>query len=57
MHTVKASTKKIQQVMQSKQWHVVVIAPMLALVVIEVALILIESIVSRWGGRSQKSKP
>ncbi|KAJ5706079.1 hypothetical protein N7536_001768 [Penicillium majusculum] len=50
MHTIKASTKEIQQVIQSTQWHLVVIGPMLALVAIEVALILIESIVSRWGG-------
>ncbi|KAJ6142874.1 hypothetical protein N7471_002327 [Penicillium samsonianum] len=49
MHTVKASTKEIEQVIQSKQWHFLVIGPMLALVAIEVALILIESIVSRWG--------
>lgn len=55
MHTVKASTKEIQQVIQSTQWHLVVIGPMLALVAIEVALILIESIVSRWGGFCKSS--
>lgn len=55
MHTVKASTKEIQQVIQSKQWHLVVIGPMLALVAIEVALTLIESIVSRWLGVCKNS--
>lgn len=55
MHTVKASTKEIQRVIQSKQWHLVVIGPMLALVAIEVALILIESIVSRWGSVCKNS--
>lgn len=56
MHTVKASTKEIQQVIQSTQWHLVVIGPMLALVAIEVALILIESIVSSWGGGFAKAQ-
>ncbi|CAI7583535.1 unnamed protein product [Penicillium discolor] len=47
MHTVKASTKEIQQVIRSTQWHLLVIGPMLALVAIEVALMLIESIVCK----------
>ncbi|GAB1199528.1 hypothetical protein APSETT444_008878 [Aspergillus pseudonomiae] len=50
MHTVKTSTKAVQRVTQSRQWQLAVVGPMLALVAIEVALILIENIVSRWSG-------
>lgn len=50
MHTVKTSTKEIEHSMQSRQLQIAFVGPMLALVAIEVALILIESIVCRWTG-------
>ncbi|KAE8371924.1 hypothetical protein BDV26DRAFT_298350 [Aspergillus bertholletiae] len=55
MHTVKTSTKEVQRVIQSRQWELAVVGPMLALVAIEVALILIEDIVSRWSSSKNAS--
>ncbi|OGM51011.1 hypothetical protein ABOM_000279 [Aspergillus bombycis] len=55
MHTVKTSTKEVQRVIQSRQWQLAVVCPMLALVAIEVALILIENIVARWSGSKNAS--
>lgn len=48
MHTVKTSTKEVQRVTQLRQWQLTITGPMLALVAIELALILIENIVSEW---------
>ncbi|EGD93453.1 hypothetical protein TESG_00998 [Trichophyton tonsurans CBS 112818] len=48
MHTVKTSIKEVQSIVQSRQWKTPVVGLMLALVVIDVALILIENVVSRW---------
>jgi hypothetical protein len=50
MHTVKTSTKEVQRVIESRQWQLAVMGPMLALVVVDVALMLIESTVCRWSG-------
>ncbi|KAB8228284.1 uncharacterized protein BDW43DRAFT_291623 [Aspergillus alliaceus] len=55
MYTVKTSTKEVQRVIQSRQRQLAVIGPMLALVAIEVALILIEHIISRYSSSKNTS--